>query len=131
MYQPPTAERAMAGWARLGMDVVEGTPVSSTVAALALSDRANAMTSLAPDMSQAAINADISMLLAREPEGEWTGFDGGFRYRGSGRGAGSMVVRDVVGVIGVVAVSLLPPRFAFGLGGELSAALEAHGGGSA
>ncbi|MEZ4503686.1 MAG: thioesterase family protein [Dehalococcoidia bacterium] len=131
MYEPPTEERAMAGWARLRMDVVEGEPRTPTVAALALSDRGNAMTSLSPDMSRAAINADITALFAREPVGDWLGLDGGLRYRGAGRGAGSMLMRDADGVVGLLAVSLLPPRFDFGLSGELSAALQAHDGGSA
>jgi hypothetical protein len=74
-WVPRQPEERVAIWFRLPIPLVAGEPTSSLVNALALSDFANAVPSIAASARHtnvtSYINADTTIYLARRPRGEW------------------------------------------------------------
>jgi acyl-CoA thioesterase len=74
-WVPRTAAEPLAIWFRLPVPLVEAEPDSPTVRAIALSDFANAVASIAAHAREPStppyINADVTLYMHRRPEGEW------------------------------------------------------------
>jgi hypothetical protein len=74
-WVPRTAADPLAIWFRLPVPLVDGEPDTSTVRAVAVSDFANAIGSIASQARDPGtppyINADATLYLHRRPEGEW------------------------------------------------------------
>jgi len=88
-------------WVRETRPFVDGEDVSPFMRAALAADMANGQTNASP-LGLAYINADLTMTLARLPEGEWLGLDGRSRAAADGVSAASVDLYDTKGRIGQV-----------------------------
>ena len=89
-------------WMRLPVPVVEGQGCSPSVQAATLSDFGNGVGQLQVKKNTGSINADISLYLYREPEGEWLGLDALARMHSNGNGLVETMLHDEHGPVGRV-----------------------------
>lgn len=94
-------------WTRLRVAVVDGRATSPLQRTAAAADFANGISRVLDFQTHTFINPDLTVALAREPEGEWIGFDMVSRLSGDGFGQAESQVFDVVGPVGRSVQSLL------------------------
>jgi Thioesterase-like superfamily len=93
-------------WTRLTVPVVAGeepTPLQRTAAA---ADFGNGVSSVLDFMTHVFINPDLNVSLAREPVGEWIGFDVETRLSPDGFGQAGASIFDRTGWVGHSSQSL-------------------------
>jgi hypothetical protein len=88
-------------WVRETRPFVEGEELTPFMRAALVADMANGQTNASP-VGLAYINADLTMTIARLPEGEWLGLDARSRAAADGVSAGSVDLYDAKGRIGQV-----------------------------
>lgn len=88
-------------WVRETRPFVDGEELTPFMRAALVADMANGQTNASP-LGLAYINADLTMTLARLPEGEWLGMDARSRATADGVSAGSVDLYDTKGRIGQV-----------------------------
>lgn len=96
-----------AVWMRLRCAVVEGEEPSPAARVLAAADSGNGISWALPLETSLFINTEISVHLARMPEGEWVCLDARTRLGPEGVGLAESVLWDERGMIGRGAQSLL------------------------
>mgnify|MGYP003109933263 CR=1 FL=1 len=100
-------------WMRLPVPVVEGQGCSPSVQAATLSDFGNGVGQLQINENTGSINADISLYLHREPQGEWLGVDARARMHTNGNGLVETTLHDERGPVGrVLQATLAMPVYA-------------------
>jgi hypothetical protein len=96
-------------WLRDDRFLVEGEVPSPFVRVAMLADAANPLAN-SGSAGLRYVNADITLHLARDLEGEWVGFDVDTRVADSGVAVGACALHDVDGPIGMATVSALANR---------------------
>ncbi len=98
-------------WARLRVPVVEGRHPSALQRVAAIADFGNGVSRLLDFATHTFINPDLTVALARVPEGEWLLFDVVSRYSAEGYGQAESQIYDATGPVGRSVQSLiLSPR---------------------
>jgi acyl-CoA thioesterase len=93
-------------WMREDRPFVEGEALSPFLRAALASDAGNGQLNSSPT-GLGYINADVTMTLARLPEGDWIGLDARSRVAADGVAVGSLDLYDAKGRIGQVALVAL------------------------
>jgi hypothetical protein len=88
-------------WLRETRPFVEGEPLTPLIRAALAADNASGQVNGGP-LGMAYINADLTLTLARLPEGEWLGLDAISRAAADGVSVGTMDLYDNKGRIGQV-----------------------------
>lgn len=94
-------------WTRLDVPVVEGREPSPLQRAVAAADFGNGVSRVLEFDHHTFINPDLTVALARVPEGEWVGFDVVSRLSGEGFGQAESAIFDPIGPVGRSLQSLL------------------------
>lgn len=94
-------------WSRLVVPVVEGREPSPLQRAVAAADFGNGVSRVLEFDHHMFINPDLTVALARVPEGEWVGFDVVSRLSGDGFGQAEGAIFDAIGPVGRSIQSLL------------------------
>lgn len=94
-------------WTRLVVPVVEGRPPSPLQRTAAAADFGNGVSRVLDFTTHTFINPDLTVALAREPEGEWILFDVVSRISSEGFGQAESQIYDTVGPVGRSVQSLL------------------------
>jgi hypothetical protein len=94
-------------WTRLLVPVVEGVRPSPLQRATAAADFGNGVSRVLEFDRHTFINPDLTVALARVPEGEWIGFDVVSRLSTAGFGQAESAIFDPVGPVGRSMQSLL------------------------
>jgi hypothetical protein len=94
-------------WTRLVSPVVEDEPPSPLQRATAAADFGNGVSHLLSFNTHVFINPDLTVSLARVPEGEWIGFDVVSRLSPDGFGHAESQIFDPVGPVGRAVQSLI------------------------
>ena len=94
-------------WSRLIVPVVEGREPSPLQRAVAAADFGNGVSRVLEFDHHMFINPDLTVALARVPEGEWVGFDVVSRLSTEGFGQAESAIFDAVGPVGRSVQSLL------------------------
>ena len=87
-------------WYRLARPLIEGETPSPAQRAVAAADFGNGASRVLDWQHFLFINTDLTVLLHREPEGEWVGLDAATAIGEDGRGLASSVLHDERGGIG-------------------------------
>jgi hypothetical protein len=93
-------------WYDFEAALVDGEPTSSFVRAAAVADVSNPLMNWGSDGLQ-FVNSDVTMLLAREPEGTMLGLAARDRQEAGGVSVGTAVMFDRTGPIGLTTVTSL------------------------
>lgn len=102
---------AGCAWIRVPVEVVEGVPMTPSVRAATVSDFGNGIGQLHLPDGYGFINADITLHLAREPQGEWINVDAKTVATAAGLGTVETLLFDAAGAFGQVSQSILANRF--------------------
>lgn len=94
-------------WSRLLVPVVEGFAPSPLQRTAAVADFGNGVSRVLDFSTHVFINPDLTVALARVPEGEWILFDVVSRLSGEGFGQAESQIYDPVGPVGRSVQSLL------------------------
>ncbi|HET9075433.1 MAG TPA: thioesterase family protein [Acidimicrobiales bacterium] len=94
-------------WTRLQVAVVDGVEPSPLQRATAAADFGNGVSRVLEFDHHTFINPDLTVALARVPEGEWVGFDVVSRLSTGGFGQAESAIFDPVGPVGRSVQSLL------------------------
>ena len=94
-------------WTRLLVHVVEGIEPSPLQRTVAAADFGNGVSRVLEFDHHTFINPDLTVALARVPEGDWVGFDVVSRLSGTGFGQAESAIFDAVGPVGRSIQSLL------------------------
>jgi hypothetical protein len=94
-------------WARLLVPVVEGREISPLQRATAAADFGNGVSRVVDFNTHTFINPDLTVSLARVPEGEWLLFDVVSRLSTEGFGQAESQIFDAAGPVGRAVQSLL------------------------
>ena len=94
-------------WTRLAVPVVEGRPTSPLQRTAAAADFGNGVSRVLDFETHTFINPDLTVALARVPEGEWLLFDSVSRMSPDGFGQAESQIFDAVGPVGRSVQSLL------------------------
>lgn len=94
-------------WTRLVVPVVEGVEPSPLQRVTAAADFGNGVSRVLEFDHHVFINPDLTVALARVPEGEWVGFDVVSRLSTEGFGQAESAVFDPLGPVGRAVQSLL------------------------
>jgi hypothetical protein len=97
-------------WFRQHAPIVEGEPLSPAMRAAAVGDYSNGIATELPWDSWTFINADLTVSLAREPEGEWILSDAECWVGEDGTGLAMCRLADGRGTFGRAVQSLLVER---------------------
>jgi hypothetical protein len=97
-------------WFRLRVPVVDDRPASPLENTVAAADFANGISSVLDWGTSLFINADLSIALEREPQGEWTCLDSQTHVGPAGAAISESVLFDAEGRIGRGVQSLLVDR---------------------
>jgi hypothetical protein len=87
-------------WFRLARPLVEGEEPSPAQRAVAAADFGNGVSRVLDWNHFLFVNTDLTVLLHRDPVGEWVALDASTVVHGDGRGVASSVLHDVGGSIG-------------------------------
>ena len=108
---PPPHERGRLGpakvWFRQHAPIVEGEPLSPAMRAAAVGDYSNGIATELPWNDWTFINADLTVSLAREPEGEWILSDAECWVGEDGTGLAMCRLADERGTFGRAVQSLV------------------------
>jgi hypothetical protein len=99
-------------WGRLLVPVVAGEETSRLAQAVAIADFGNGISRVVPFETHRFINPDLTVALARPPEGEWIGFDVVTRLSAHGSGQAESLVFDRTGPVGRAVQTLLVDQHA-------------------
>jgi acyl-CoA thioesterase len=115
-WEPPWDQRMITPWGSTGdhhqtwlrevHPFVDGEALTPLLRAALASDNASGQVNTGPG-GISHINADLTISLARLPEGEWVGLDATSRAAAEGVSVGTVDLYDVVGRIGHVSVTAL------------------------
>jgi hypothetical protein len=94
-------------WMRLSHPVVAGEEPSSVVAAAALADFGNGVSSLLPPDAWRFINPELTVHLIRKPDGPWLLLDSTSYLASTGTGMAETALSDISGPVGRAAQALL------------------------
>lgn len=94
-------------WTRLLVPVVEGEEPSPLQRAAAAADFGNGVSRVLDFENHTFINPDLTVALARVPEGEWIGFDAVTRLSSEGYGQAEAQIFDAAGPVGRSVQSLI------------------------
>lgn len=94
-------------WMRLAVPVVEGELASPTVTAAALADFGNGISAELDFGSWRFLNPELTVHLARPPQGQWVRLAARTRIGSTGMGLAESTLADRAGVFGRAAQSLL------------------------
>jgi hypothetical protein len=97
-------------WTRLVVPVVEGRSTSPLQRTAAAADFGNGVSRLLDFSTHTFINPDLTVALARVPEGDWILFDVVSRYSGEGYGQAESQIFDTAGPVGRAVQSLIVNR---------------------
>lgn len=97
-------------WIRLACDVVAGERPSGVQRVLAAGDFGNGVSSVLDWGEHRFINPDLSVHLARDPEGEWIGLDAASVITDDGTGQAQSVLHDARGPVGRAVQALFVDR---------------------
>jgi hypothetical protein len=97
-------------WFRQHAPIVEGAPLTPAMRAAAVGDYSNGIATELPWDEWTFINADLTVSLAREPEGEWILSDAECWVGGDGTGLAMTRLADERGTFGRAVQSLLLER---------------------
>lgn len=95
------------GWARPRIPLVEGEEMSGWQRALTIADSGSGISVCAPITEMQAINCDLTVVLDRDPEGEWIGLDSRTTLSAGGGAMTASKVHDLSGAIGTATQTLL------------------------
>lgn len=101
------SEQPRAVWIRAPYLLLPDTPLTGLLHAVAVSDYANAVGIMSDPQKRGFINADITLSLHREPEGEWLCLECVGRPDRAGIATSSVNVHDSAGLLGAASVSCL------------------------
>jgi acyl-CoA thioesterase len=87
-------------WFRFSNQLVEGEEISPAQRAVLASDFSNGLSRFADGDDWLFMNSDLSVHLARLPEGEWIALDGESIWNRDGRGVATSHLFDRSGPIG-------------------------------
>ena len=93
-------------WFRLQVPVIEGEEVTPVARVAAAADFSNGISAALDWDKYVFVNPDLTMYLARYPEGEWVGLDAVTRIEGDGVGLAESRLYDERGPIGRAAQAL-------------------------
>lgn len=97
---------AVAAWIRLRCPVVTGEVPSQLQRVAAAADFANGLSWILPFREWRFVNIELTIHLAREPEGEWIGVDASSSISPAGFGLSTATLHDPLGPFGTCAQSL-------------------------
>ncbi|HEY1834801.1 MAG TPA: thioesterase family protein [Solirubrobacteraceae bacterium] len=97
-------------WQRLGIDLVEGEPLTPLARLAASADFGNGVSASLPFDGYLFINADLHVHLHRAPRGEWIGLDSRTLLSAGGAGLSESVLHDRDGAVGRAFQSLVVGR---------------------
>ena len=101
----------VAAWIRLRGEVVAGEEPSQLERVAAAADFANGLSWILPIADWLYVNTELTIHLAREPQGEWIGLDARTSMSGAGFGLSTATLHDLHGPFGACAQSLfVEPR---------------------
>ena len=98
---------AAAVWARPRVPLLEGEPLTGLQRLLTVCDSASGISSELPWRGWLFINTDLTVHMAREPQGEWILLDAQTQIAEGGAGVASSVLSDQLGFVGRGAQTLL------------------------
>ncbi len=87
-------------WMRLLHPLLPGAPPSALARLVATADFGNGVSAALPFDKYLFINADLTIHLQRQPQGEWIGLDARTLLHGSGTGLAESVLHDTTGPVG-------------------------------
>ncbi|UZN49760.1 thioesterase family protein [Cupriavidus cauae] len=96
-----------AAWFRLAVPLIDGWPTPPSARAMAAADFGNGISWALPLDRFVFANADLTVSLHRQPQGEWVGVDSVTVAQPSGIGLTTSTLYDEAGAIGVAQQSLL------------------------
>ncbi len=97
-------------WMRLRYPLLPGEPVSALARVPAAADFGNGVAAVVPFDEYVFINADLSIELDRQPQGEWTALRARTLLRPNGVGWAESVLHDERGPLGVARQALVVQR---------------------
>jgi len=97
-------------WFRQHRNLIRGEPLSPAMRATAVADFSNGISALLPFTEWTFINGDLTVSLAREPEGEWIYSDAQTWASSDGTGSATAKLADQRGYFGHAIQSLLLER---------------------
>jgi acyl-coenzyme A thioesterase PaaI-like protein len=100
----------VAVWIRLSVPVVAGEEPTGLQRAMAAADFANGVSHVVPKEQYRFINPDLTVHLAREPEGEWIGLRSASLFGTEGAGFSDTALYDLHGRFGRATQSLILER---------------------
>ena len=107
LVRDPATQRIHAVWIRVNADLLPGQPLSPLEHAAGVSDYTNATGSITTFGRSGFINADITLNLHREPQGEWLCLDCPGRPSLDGVATTVVVVHDRQGPLGSASANCL------------------------
>jgi hypothetical protein len=87
-------------WMRLRHPLVPGEPLTPLIRLVATADFGNGISAELPFEEYLFINADLSIHLWRQPQGEWIGLDARTLVHSGGTGLAESVLHDSAGPVG-------------------------------
>lgn len=96
-----------AAWFRFAVPLIDGWPTPPSARAMAAADFGNGISWALPLDRFVFANADLTVSLHRQPQGEWVGVDSVTVAQPSGIGLTTSTLYDEAGAIGVAQQSLL------------------------
>lgn len=112
------SEQPRAVWIRAPYLLLPDTPLAGFLHAAAVSDYANAVGIMSDPQKRGFINADITLNLHRQPEGEWLCLECVGRPDRAGIATSSVNLHDAAGLLGAASVSCLASAMPQGSGGR-------------
>lgn len=109
-------EQPLAVWIRIPFSLLPDQPFTKLEYAAAISDYVNAIGSMAHPTRGGFINADITLNLHREPEGEWLCLESVARPDHAGLATSTVLLHDTAGLLGSVSACVLANGSPKGLG---------------
>ena len=104
LWEDPTRRKYM--WFRLDRDLIDGESMSGYVRAACVADATNPLTNWG-SAGLAFVNSDVSMTLARSPQGPLIGLAARDRQVHDGVSVGTATMHDVEGPVGACVVTAL------------------------
>lgn len=116
---PPRQGEPMAAWIKLPVTLLPDTPLTPLERVSGVADFSSAMGMLSRGVRASFINADISIALHREPEGEWICLESAGRGDHDGISSSSVHLHDSRGLFG--------HAFANGMANDLPSQMRVRG----
>lgn len=114
--------QTFAVWIRIPYSLLPDQPLTRLECTAAISDYVNAISSMANSTRGGFINADISLNLHREPEGEWLCLENIARPDHAGIATSNVLLHDAAGLLGAVSACCLANPLPKTFGSEIGIA---------